>query len=225
MLLQRRAHLRKTKNDTGRLDPFYGFGYDPNWPSILSVAHDETDGSGLFVITDRPCGLSNIGLPLQIAGLAILDATEILPVKFRVQMNGAVTRGATWHWAGNNSAIYDLKTGSGPNAGFGTCADIPGPYTPPVPVNVSVAAVSGGNAALTFDAPVVLNPPTPLPPPAVDDAITFDGQTANFVTQTDPFTLLFNLAVPVSSGSVWNLSRQPTWIATVLTVPQSGVFA
>lgn len=225
MLLQRRLRTQHPKNDLGRANPLYGYGYDPNWPSILSVAHDEEDGSGLFVITDRPCGLGNIGLPLTISGLAILDAVEILPVKFRVTMNGAVTRGATWHWAGNNSAIYDLKTGTGPNAGFGTCADIPGPYTPPALVNVSVATVAGGNAELTFDAPVVLNPPTPLPPPVIDDAITFDGQTGNFVTQTDPFTLLFNLAVPISSGSVWNISRQPTWIATLLTVPQSGVFA
>ena len=218
-----RTHRPKT--EPGRLDPFYGYGYDPNWPSILSIAHDESDGGRLFVITDRPCGLSNAGLPLQMSELAILDAAAILPVKFWVQMNGAVPAGATWHWTGNNSAIHDLRTGIGPNAGFGTCADVPGPYTPPAPANVTAATVMGGNAALTFDAPVVLSPPTPLPPPTPDDAITFDAQTANFLTQTDPFTLLFNLSTPVGSGSVWNITRQPSWIATVLAVPQNGLFA
>lgn len=225
MLLQRRIRTHRAKTEPGRLDPFYGYHYDPNWPSILSVAHDESDGGRLFVITDRPCGLANVGLPLQIPGLAILDALEILPIKFRVQMNGAVPQGATWRWPGGNSAIYDLRTGIGPNAAMGTCADLPGPFTPPAPVNVAAAVVSGGNAQLTFDAPVVLIPPTPLPPPAPDDAITFDGQTANFLTQSDPFTLLFNLSVPIGSGSVWNLARQPAWIATALSVPQNGVFA
>src|SRR4051794_36211517 len=89
-------------------DPFYGHGYNPSWPSILSIAHDTTDGSGLFVVTDRPCVLLSAALPLQIEGLSILTATAtVLPIKFRVSMSGAVPQGAAWQWLGNNSQLYD----------------------------------------------------------------------------------------------------------------------
>lgn len=205
-------------------DALYGYGYDPNWPSILSIAHDETDGGKLFVITDRPCGLNSAALPLQVAGLAVLDASEILPIKFSVGMNGAVPQGATWRWTGNNSQIYDLRTGIGPNAGAGTCADVPGPYTPPPPANVISAVAMGSNCTLAFDRRIVLVPPSPLPTPTPDDAITFDGQVANSVGMADATTLLFNVSVPVGSGSVWNIARQPAWMATMLAWPASGMF-
>lgn len=54
--------------------------------------------------------------------------------------------------------------------------------------------------------------------------MTFDGQTANFITQFDAYTICFNLAVPVGPGSTWAITRQPAWMATMLSVPQGGVF-
>src|SRR5687768_8541753 len=78
-----------------RADPYYGYGYFPNWPSILSVAHDTAAGERLYVITDRPCVLTGIDLPLVVRGadgeaLAIVAADAVAPVKFRVTLSDAV---------------------------------------------------------------------------------------------------------------------------------------
>ena len=48
---------RRRKRFSPRADLFYGYDYNPAWPSILSVAHNEFDGGQLFVITDPPCVL------------------------------------------------------------------------------------------------------------------------------------------------------------------------
>src|SRR3954466_11214969 len=78
--------------------PGYGVGYRPDWPSILSVACDTADGGAVFVGTDRPCVIvpGPPALPLGLAGLAVVGAAEVLPVKFRVAMAGAVPAGAAW---------------------------------------------------------------------------------------------------------------------------------
>jgi hypothetical protein len=201
-------------------DPFYGHGYNPSWPSILSIAHDTADGSGLFVITDRPCVLLSPSLPLQIEGLSILAATTILPVKFRVSMSDAVPQGAAWQWLGNNSQLYDPITGNGVNAASGECADVPGPYTPPPPpvmANVVTQTASGATCTLTFDQPIVLSGA------GVDDAILFDGAAATAVVNIDAYTLGFEVPF-ASEGSTWSIVRQPAWVLTLLTVPQSGGF-
>jgi len=60
--------LTRHRHAPDRADPLYGYGYRPDWPSILSVAHDTTDAARVFVITDRPCVLYGPGLPLTVVG-------------------------------------------------------------------------------------------------------------------------------------------------------------
>jgi hypothetical protein len=210
----------KRRDPSAHANPFYGFGYNPACPSILSVAHDESDGGRLFIITDRPCVLLSAALPLQIEGRSILDAVTILPIKFRVAMSDAVPQGAAWQWMGNNSQLYDPITGNGINAAAGYCADIPGPYTPPPPpvyANIVTQTASGATCTLTFDQPIVLSGAP------VDDAILFDGAAATGVVNIDAYTLGFDVPF-ASEGSTWSIVRQPAWITTMLTVPQSGAF-
>ncbi len=220
MLLQRRRAANALRHDGQRLNPLYGYGYRPDWPSILSIAHDVSDGGRLFIITDRPCALLSPSLPLEVAGLSILDAATILPVKFRLTMSGAVPQGAAWQWMGNNSQLYDPITGYGVNATSGNCADVPGPYTPPPPpvtANVVAQSASGATCTLTFDQPIILSGG------AVDDAILFDGAAGTGVVNVDASTLGFNVPF-ASEGSTWSIVRQPAWITTLLTVPQGGGF-
>jgi hypothetical protein len=220
MLLQRRRASNALRHDAQRLNPLYGYGYNPAWPSILSVAHDVSDGGRLFIITDRPCVLLSSALPLEVAGLSIIDAVTILPVKFRVSMSGAVPRGAAWQWLPSGSQLYDPITGYGVNAAMGYCADVPGPYTPPPPpitANVVAQTASGAACTLTFDQPIAL---TGAP---VDDAIFFDGAAATGVVGIDAYTLGFDVPF-ASEGSTWSIVRQPAWVTALLTVPQSGAF-
>ncbi len=96
-------HGRSSRR-TGGANPLYGYNYNPAWPSILSVAHDEFNGAIVYVITDRPCVL-NAGLPpLAIAGRTVSSASMVLPVKCRVTFNGAIARGAAWVLAGGGFA-------------------------------------------------------------------------------------------------------------------------
>lgn len=198
----------------------YGYGYNPAWPSVLSVAHDETDGGRLFVVTDRPCVLVSAALPLEVAGLSIINATTILPVKFLLSMSDAVPQGAAWQWLAGSTQLYDPITGFGLNAASGQCADVPGPYTPPPPpitANVVAQSASGATCTLTFDQPIVLSGA------GIDDAIVFDGAPATGVVNIDASTLGFDVPF-AGEGSTWNIVRQPAWITTPLTVPQSGAF-
>ena len=71
-ILQRRVPSHRRSVDPA--NPLYGFDYRPDWPSILSIAHDEADRGKLFVITDRPCILVSADLPLDVAGLFIVGA-------------------------------------------------------------------------------------------------------------------------------------------------------
>lgn len=202
----------------GPADLRYGYGYDPSWPSILSVAHDESNGGRVFVITDRPCVLVDppAGLPLSLAGLDVLWAQTILSVKFRVWMSGPVPAGAAWSWATGGAGIVDQITGHQLNAASGSCADVPGPYAPLPGVVVIAVAASGDTVTLGFDRPVEL---TGDPP---DDAITFGGQVANSVINVDGTTLSFVLPALITPGDEWIISRQPTWIVNPVGVPQSG---
>jgi hypothetical protein len=223
MLLQRRAHLRKTKNDTGRLDPFYGFGYDPNWPSILSVAHDVDDGGKLFVITDRPCVLLSPQLPLEVdGGFGILDAVAVLPVKFHLTMSGAVAPGATWRWvSGQPCQLTGAVSHHVPNGGMGTIADVPGPYTPPPPAGVIDAVAAGMDCIITFDQPIALT----VPLGAFDDGMLFDGYPAIGVQYAASNALQIYLNNSVGPGSTWQVNHQPSWISSILAAPQSGTFS
>ena len=211
-------------------DPFYGYGYNPNWPSILSVAHDESDGGRLFMIMDRPCALVDAFLPLEIVGtaLTVVGAVMALPVKCHLTLNGAVAAGSMWRWPGNNTHIYDPKTGFGPNAGMGTVADFPGPYNPPGPATVLAAMALGNTCTLSFDeAMVLVGGPGPITP---DDAIVFDngsGPVAATSVQNVPgdwFTLQFTVPAPLSAGSTWAITRQPAWLTTGVVNPANGVF-
>jgi len=222
MLLQRRHRAGHAghRSDPQRVNPLYGYGYRPDWPSILSVAHDVTDGARLYVITDRPCVLLSPSLPLEVAGLSIVDATTILPVKFRLTMSDAVPQGAAWQWLAGGTQLYDPITGSALNAAAGNCADVPGPYTPPPPpvtANVVAQSASGAACTLTFDQPIALSGGS------IDDAILFDGQPATGVVNVDASTLGFDVPF-ASEGSTWSIVRQPAWITTPLTVPQNGAF-
>ena len=220
MLLQRRRGAHGHRTDAQRFNPLYGYGYNPAWPSILSIAHDTADGAGLYVVTDRPCVLIGPALPLDIGGLSIVAATTVLPVKFRLTIENAVPQGAAWHWGAGSSQLYDPITGNGLNAGAGYCADIPGPYTPPPPpvyANVTTQTASGATCTLTFDQPIVLSGAP------VDDAILFDGAAATGVVNIDAYTLGFDVPF-ASEGSTWSIVRQPAWITTLVSVPQSGAF-
>ena len=199
-------------------DPFYGFGYNPAWPSILSVAHDESNGGRVFVITDRPCVLVSppAGLPLALAGLDVLEATEILPVKFRLWLSGPVPPGGAWAWGADGYGLVDPVTNHPLNAAGGHCADVPGPYAPIPPAAVVSAYAGGTTAVLVFDRPVVLTGDAP------DDAITFNGLTPAGVSNADANTLSFAMPGFVMSGDPWVIDRQPAWIATAIVNPASG---
>jgi hypothetical protein len=208
--------------------------HNPTWPSILSVAHDEADGGALFVITDRPCLLTGAadGLPLTVHGAGgvprvVLGVTQVLPVKFRLALTGAVPRGQAWSWGppvAGGANLYDPVTNNRLNAAAGDCADVPGPYTPPPPAVVVASAYgvggTGGWATLTFDRPVTLAPGA-----VPDDAITFSaGYVASSVSQQDATTLYFELATAVYTGAPWSVNRQPDWVSSPVAWPQSGNF-
>lgn len=150
--------LHRRRRSEPRLDPNYGVGYRPDWPSILSVAHDETDGGRLFLITDRPCVLvpGPLALPLSVGGLSILGASEILPIKFRLEMSGPVPQGAAWTWGPGASSLIDPLSNHAPNPASGFCADTPGPYGPPAPLTLVFASFDAITAILRlgFDRPI-----------------------------------------------------------------------
>jgi hypothetical protein len=202
-------------------NPFYGYGYNPNWPSILSVAHDESDGGKLFVITDRPCVLLSPQLPLLVdGGFGIIDAVALLPNKFHLTMSGAPALGATWRWDSSLPCqLTDAITHHVPNSGMGTIADFPGAYTPPPPANVVNVVAAGGDCNMYFDQPVILT--APLPP--TDDAMLFDGVAPTSVQYAGGNGLQLYFPITVNPGSTWQITRQPAWVSTVLTVPASGV--
>jgi len=199
-------------------DPFYGHGYNPLWPSILSVAHDEENGGRVFIISDRPCALIDppTGLPLSLAGLDVLEALEILPVKFRLWMSGPVPAGSLWTWGADGAGIVDPITNQPLNAAGGSCADMPGPYAP-IPPAAVVSAYSGGTTAvLIFDRPVAATGSTP------DDAITFNGMTAVFASKVDANTVSFGTPGPIAPGDPWVINRQPEWLSDPVLWPSSG---
>jgi hypothetical protein len=216
----------RRRSSRPRPEPAYGVGYRPDWPSIRSVAHDETDGGRLFVVTDRPCVLLGppLVLPLSVGGgdgPVVLDAVKILPVKFRLQMSGAVARGAPWNWGNGASSLVDPISGHGPNPAFGTCDDVPGPYAPPAPAAVVSASIDGDRLVVTlsFDRTLALlaDPPEP-----VDDAIQFGAESPASIALAGAAALAFTLAAPLGEGSSWSINRQPDWLATPVAVPQSG---
>ncbi|MDB5320776.1 MAG: hypothetical protein JWN40_2407 [Phycisphaerales bacterium] len=216
MLLQRRRASNALRHDAQRANPLYGYDYNPVWPSILSIAHDETDGGALFIITDRPCVLGGAGnvLPLTVASLDIVNGAMILPVKFRMVMSGAVPLGAAWQWGTSASDLYDPVTFHAPNAASGNCADVPGPYTPPAAVTGT--SISGNTCTLVFDRPIILSG-APL-----DDAMTFNGYAPNGVTSAGPNTLDLDCPVALNPGDPWAITRQPPWITTPIAWPQGG---
>ncbi len=225
-ILKRKLHAHPRSADPA--NALYGYGYRPDWPSILCVSHDENDGSGLFVVLDRPCALSAGTLPMIVpddgqggaGGLAILSADLVLPDKLRLSMDGAVPHGAPWRWTGSNATLHDPTTGYGPNAGAGACFDFPGPYVPPPPPSVISTNYSGSSCTLTFDRDVTLVEGTPTP----DDAILFDGTVATYAYQADARTLSFGLTVSLNPGSTWQITRQPGWVITQVVWPESGEF-
>ena len=108
-----RRMLLLTFSRRAAADPYYGYGYRPDWPSILSVAHDTLAGENLYVIMDRPCTLLGIDLPLVVHGaggeaLAIVAAAMVLPNKFQVTLSDAVPAGATWAWSGGEEGGAQL---------------------------------------------------------------------------------------------------------------------
>ena len=149
------AAARGPRRSPPHASPYYGYGYDPSRPSILSIAHDEEDGGSLFVITDRPCAIVGdpLALPLVVpveSPLAIVAVEEVLPVKFRVRLGGAVPQGAAWHWSAGPSALVDVATGRSPNPAAGDCADFPGPYVPPPVALTLVSATFDSDFELLF---------------------------------------------------------------------------
>jgi hypothetical protein len=213
------APARPIHRDPSRANPLYGYGYNPSWPSVLSVAHDEADGGALFVITDRPCAINGAGnvVPLSVAGLSVLSGAMILPIKFRFAMNGAVPLHAPWQWGTGACDLFDPITGHAPNAGAGDCADVPGPYVPPGPPAVVATNFGGNTVTLTFDRPVAV---TGDPP---DDAVTVNGMTASSASNADANTISLAMPGPVNAGDPWAITRQPAWVATAIAWPEGGV--
>jgi hypothetical protein len=205
------------------LNPYYGHGYRPDWPSILSVAHDVADGGALYVVTDRPCTLAGPTLPLAVAGKGVIGAATVLPVKFRLAMSGAIPRDAAWVWGTGPCQLTDPVSGHAPNWASGNCADIPGPYTPPPPANVvgTSYGTSGtaGWAELTFDRAVILSGGPP------DSTILFAGvYAATAASAVSLVTLRFELPMAMSPGGAWAIGGQPSWIDSPLTWPAAGTF-
>ncbi|MDB5322121.1 MAG: hypothetical protein JWN40_3752 [Phycisphaerales bacterium] len=210
-----RSH-RPIRPDGIPQNPLYGYDYNPAWPSILSIAHDETNGGRVYLITDRPCVLiSPAGLPLALAGLDILEAVEILPVKFRLWMSGPVPASAAWAWDAGGFGIVDPVTNHVLNASHGRCDDFPGPYAPPPAVVVATSA-SGTTCTLTFDQPVIRNGNM------IDATILFDGQAPLAATNADANTIQFDCASAVAPGSTWQIIAQPAYLDTILAWPASG---
>jgi len=211
------------RKGSAHADPFYGYGYNPAWPSILSVAHDEEDGGSLFIILDRPCVLAGLTLPLIVpesgTPLTIVAAEMVLPVKLRVTLSDAVPLHAAWRWSGGSCSLYDPITGNFPNAGAGDCADFPGPYTPPVPATVIAATATGFGGTLQFDRPITLLSTAP------DDAVLFDGIAPMAVANYAPDTLGFECSNFLAPGASWQIVRQPAWVATIVAQPVDGTFA
>ncbi len=210
--------------------------WDPTRPSILAVAHDESDGGALLVMTDRPVILAGVGataLPLtvKLAGggpCAVVSATQILPVKWKLSLTGPPATNGPWFWAADATStpaanFVDPITNHPLNAAAGDCADTPGPFTPTT-ANVTGASFgdNGGGTSwveMTFDAPVLLSGPSVTP----DDAVTFAGlYAATSVAQSSLYALRFVVPVSVSSGSAWAIQRQPSWVVTGVASPQAG---
>src|SRR5258706_339062 len=114
MLLQRRRAANALRHDGQRLNPLYGYGYRPDWPSILSIAHDVSDGGRLFIITDRPCALLSPSLPLEVAGLSILGAATTGVVNVDASTLGFnvpfASEGSTWSIVRQPAWITTLLT-------------------------------------------------------------------------------------------------------------------
>ena len=212
-----------------RADQLYGYGYNPSRPSILSVAHDEDDGSALFVVLDRPCELSSgwppvVPLVVEAGGYAldIVTVEMVLPVKLRVVLWEGVPLRAAWRWMGGECSVADPLTGEYPNAAAGACADFPGPYTPP-PANVVsvVGPPLGSDVAMLFDRAVNLIPGVPT-----GSGMQFGGQSPVAVWPIDARTLGIRIAVPIEPNvTQWSIDNQPDWIETALTWPTWGVIS
>jgi len=147
----------------------------------------------------------------------VLEAVEMLPVKFRLWMSGPVPAASAWSWDADGAGLIDPITGHPLNAAGGSCADTPGPYAP-IPPAAVVSAYSGGTTAvLVFDRPVTATGSTP------DDAITFNGMTAVSASNVDATTLSFATPGPGLGGATpWVISRQPDWISQAVQWPSSG---
>lgn len=227
--LPRRARQHRS---AARANALYGHGYQPQSPSILSVAHDAQNGGRVFLITDRPCTLMTYWppeMPLDLsAGISplpvVLNVAAISVVKFVIAYDRPIPQGCPWAWPAGRPHLFDSRTGNQLNAASATMDDVPGAYAPPAGALVTSASGSENSAVLIFNVPVWLvadefgNPPTP------DDAILFDGQAATAVVQIDPYTLQFTTASSIAPGSTWQIVRQPAWVVFPLENPTSGAF-
>ena len=219
MLLQRRKHRHYREHQT-RPEPGYGIGYNPAWPSILSVAHDTADGAVVYVILDRPCILNPPGaIPFVLDGATVQSAVMAMPDKLAVRCTTGVPRGAAWTWGAAPPAdcgLVDPVSGHAPNPASGFCADEPGPAVPPLLAVVVGSSASGFVCTLVFDQPVELNGN------AMDGAILFNGAPPASVASLSANTLQFNASTYLNTNDPWEIVAQPGYLNTPLAVPQSG---
>jgi len=223
--IPRNFRLPRAHASPQRPDPYYGYDYSPAWPSVLSIAHDENEGGTVLIYVDRPCVISGSysDLPLTVedgAGgdLVPLALAAISGTAFSVRLSGAAPLRALWRW-GAGGGLIDPVSGHGMNVAHGTCADFPGPYTPPATV-IATSANGTTTCDLIFNQAVTLAPGT-----VPDDAITLDGVAPVAVSQPDPYILRFEAASTIGSGSLWAIVRQPTWVESWLANPADGTFA
>lgn len=223
-VLRLKPKLRPLSRPRVHGSPLYGYGYNPSWPSILSVAHDTSNGGRLFVVTDRPVILVGgaVSLPFAVAGLSVEEGVAVSPVKFRLWMNGPVPAGSAWTWGADappSGEQVDPITGNPLNASSGDCADVPGAYAPLPPASVVAAIAEGNTAQLTFDRPVALSGSGPE-----DGTITFDGVVPNSVSMGGANVLSFTTPNPIGPGSTWAIASQPGYVMTPLANPAGGTF-
>lgn len=88
---------------------------------------------------------------------------------------------------------------------------------PPLPVLVTVQGVGGGFSLLTFSHAVTFVADFSSPNFTVDSASPFNG------SQAGTHTISLETGTDPGSGLPWDLTAQPSFVAELVDVPDSGL--
>ncbi|HSI36712.1 MAG TPA: hypothetical protein VK986_24215, partial [Tepidisphaeraceae bacterium] len=128
---------------------------------------------------------------------------------------------------GGEAQLIDAVTGHAPNAGHGTCADVPGPYTPPPPPPDPALVVSmvinpdGNSVTMTFDTALDIVS-TPISP---DGSILVAGQIPQTIVVVDTHTVELAMGFLLNVGDPWQIVSQPAWLYTPVANPADGTLS